>query len=301
MRNLFLGCLNTFLIIVLLLVSPTKRLTAKPKQTIEKTGLHWKLERNSQGLLTSLTDPANKTTNLSYEFHPNKRLKKLTRELSDGSKVIQSFDRYGRRTSMTDQAGTVKYGYDRYGRLNRVERKGQPTISYTHDTMGRVTSKTIGDKWKIGYTYDFLGRLAVMSTPIGKITWRYHLKSGRVRRTLPNGIQTVWSYQSGGRLASIVHAAKDRKILLSFTYAYRPDGRIREIKEWSPKGEKTVGYDYDTSHRLSKVVDSVLGTTTYKYDELGNRLEVKRGDKKTASEYDWANQLIKHNGQQCPT
>ena len=55
-----------------------------------------------------------------------------------------SLDQFGRRTGMTDAAGTVRYAYDRVGRLATVSREGQPAVVYGYDTLNRLTGIRIG-------------------------------------------------------------------------------------------------------------------------------------------------------------
>lgn len=101
------GILVALLVLVVLPTSPPVEAAAPEDAKTES--IQWKFGRNAEGLLTSLTDPSGRTTHLDYQFHPNKRLKKLVRRLPDGSKVVFEFDRFGRRVSMTDRVGSTSF------------------------------------------------------------------------------------------------------------------------------------------------------------------------------------------------
>ncbi|MCX6904730.1 MAG: hypothetical protein NTW03_14865, partial [Verrucomicrobia bacterium] len=273
---------------------------AEPASSKETGALNWQFGYDDEGRITKLVDPGGKATQLQYSFDEQKRLRKLTREHADGAKVVHEFDDRGRRVKTTDSLGVVRYDYDDFNRLTGVRREGQPAITYGYDTVDRVTSIGVGEQFTTRYEYDFLGRLAAIDSPAGKVTYEYRAGQGKVIRTLPNGIWTVWEYGPDGSLKSLTHVAKDNKVILKFEYAYRPDGLIQEIKEWSPEGEKIVAYEYDKAQRLITVSDSKAGTTRYAYDPLGNRTALTGPDGKTvASEYDWAGRLLKHDGQEC--
>lgn len=303
MKNLIpISIFSSLAILLLCLPSASTPLTteataAPPVQP--PVSIQWKFERNAQGLLTAITDPAGKTTKVQYELHPNKRFKSITRVRADGSRVVHEMDRLGRRVRLIDSVGTVSYRYGRLGLIRQIQRTNQPAIQYEHDTNGRIRSVQIGDRFKVGYEYDFLGRLSAMITPEGRISYRYHYQSGRVTRELPNGIRTVWQYRPDGKLDNISHSDADLNVLSRFTYAYRPDGLVHQIRKWQPTGEKTLKYEYDQAHRLVSVTDSQRGKISWRYDDFGNRLAVTQNNTTISSEQDWSGQIVKHQGADC--
>ena len=293
---------NCFLIagLAIILLGTIVRAADKPASQPGPDAMSWQFEYDQDGRITKLIDLGGKTTQLQYAFDEQKRLRTLTRELADGSKVVWDFDERGRRVQMTDSLGIVRYAYDEFNHLTAVRREGQPAITYGYDAFDRVTSIGVGEEFRTRYEYDFLGRLAAIDSPVGKVTYEYQTGQGKVIRTLPNGIWTVWEYDPDGSLKSLTHATKENTRILKFEYAYRPNGLIQQIKESSREGEKTVAYEYDKVQRLITVIDSKAGTTRYAYDLLGNRTALTGTDGKTAaSEYDWAGRLIKHDGQEC--
>lgn len=93
-------------------------------------GLEWQFEYDDAGRPKLVAGPGGKKTAFAYEFHKTpagtpQKMKQVTRTTKSGT-VVEEFDRAGRRTSMRDAGGLVKYGYDDFGRLAKVERKGIP-------------------------------------------------------------------------------------------------------------------------------------------------------------------------------
>lgn len=260
-------------------------------------GLTWRLAYDDAGRITKAVDPAGRQTKIHYEFDNNKQVQLIVKELSDSSKITYKFDKFGRRASMTDTHGTVRYKYDGFSRLVEVRRDGQPGISYSYDTMDRLSSISLDDGLTLRYSYDFLGRLAMINTPVGNVSYDYQSGQGMLIRTLPNGIRTIWEYGPDGSLQSISHAAKDNRLLAQFTYSYRPDGLISATKEWDPQGGRVLTYEYDKVQRLSAAKDSRYGEVKYNYDKLGNRTELLVNGQSVTSKYDWAGRMVRYNGQ----
>lgn len=292
-----------FLLVVLPVMSACEMQAAeetavsKGKQAAE---LSWSMRYDDAGRITSITDPAGRKTTVAYGVDEKKCLRTVTRIHADGTKVTWDLDQFGRRVGMTDAADTVRYTYDRLGRLATVCREGHPAIAYGYDTFDRLTAISLGGGLDIRYAFDFLGRLARIETPAGPIIFEYQTGLGKIIRTLPNGIRTVWEYRPDGLLGSITHVAKDDAVLLQFTYAYRPDGLIGAINEWSPQGEKAVKYQYDTSSRLMAVDDPRAGKIACRYDKCGNRIELRAGnDEAISSVYDWMGRIVRQNGHNC--
>jgi YD repeat-containing protein len=245
-------------------------------------------------------NPAGQVTRFHYEPAGQDPPRRLTRELSDGSRVTVDLDAQGQRTAMQDAAGRVRYASDAPFSLS-VTRDGLPAVTFDHDVYQRPTAIRVGSDFALRTTYDFLGRPARIDTPAGPVTYAYRPGDGTVTRTLPNGIQTRWHHGVDGRLLSITHARPPGgQVIVKYTYTYRPDDLILAIEETSPRGTRMVRFEYDPERRLVAYADSQLGTTNYRYDALGNRVAVSRhGEPSVASSFDWAGRLTRHNGAAC--
>ncbi len=82
-------------------------------------------------------------------------------------------------------------------------------------------------------------------------------------------------------------------------YTYLPGGRLKEIRDWTPQGERTRSFAYGLAGRLEKVNDSQLGEFSYRYDKLGNRLEEQVGVATRISTFDWAGRMTVHDGKEA--
>lgn len=273
---------------------------APPTASKAQRELRWKIVRDDAGRVAKLLDPAGRVTSFSYETDGLGRVVKIRKASEGRPETALEFDRFGRRSAMTDGLGSVRYEHDGLGRLTAVHRGGAPTLAYSYDALNRLTRVSLGARLSVRYNYDFLGRVESIETPVGKIAYEYWPSEGVIDRTLPNGIRTRWRYHVDGVLESITHADASGKVLARFTCEYRPDGLTSHVREWSPRGEKTIRYEYDTVRRLVAVDDSELGKTTYEYGRLGNRKVVRApGTGEVASEHDWAGRLVRHAGADC--
>lgn len=291
-------CLALFLAVTTVLIGPGLCVGKSTKDA--QRPLQWQFQYDDENRIAGVVDPAGRKTKIHYELDAKKRIKKVEKIFFDSSKVVFEYDRFGRRVGMNDPAGRVRYTYDDSNRLTGVHRKGSPSVSYTFDTMDRLKSVSAGKEFNTRYSYDYLGRLEKMDTPAGTIFYEYQTGQGAIIRNLPNGIRTIWEFGPGGNLQSITHVSSDNRILAQFTYTYRPDGLISEIKELSQQGTSILTYEYDRVQRLRAVTDSKGKKIEYKHDKVGNRTELRiNGQKIASSIYDWAGRMVKNNGQEC--
>lgn len=279
---------------------------ARPQDRVKEpmnpdTQLTWNYSYDKEGRLGSIKDPGGRETSFAYQSYPEDpdRLKTLTRR-HPGGDVVYEFDRRGRRSSMRDALGATGYEWDVLGQIKSIQRQGGPKIDYQYDSLGRLKRYGLGGTFAVEYDYDFLGRVDAMKTPVGAIRYEYHAGNGRVIRTLPNGIRTAWDYDPAGRLAAITHVDKKDLLIAKFTYAYRPDGLIAQVVEWSPSGEKKLSYEYDAVQRLVAVTDSTGNRWQAEYDPVGNRTRVAAGSHPPLDAgYDWSGRLTALGGEPC--
>lgn len=263
--------------------------------------LEWKFMRDGSGRLTRVSLPGGKETLLSYEHFPDdaENVKAVTRRFS-GGEVVCEYDRWGRRTAVTDQTGTIHYEWDPFGQITRVRRSIGPGIEYRYDSLFRLKGYRAGSEFDVEYAYDFLGRIEAIKTLAGTMRYEYWTGQGRTIRILPNGIRTIWDHEPDGQLASITHVDPNDYQIARFSHSYRPDGLIERILEWSPRGERQLSYEYDAVQRLAAVSDSAGKSWRSNYDSLGNRTKEIFGDGYAVDyRYDWAGRLTSVNGVAC--
>ncbi|MCD4782007.1 MAG: hypothetical protein K8S27_15895 [Candidatus Omnitrophica bacterium] len=290
----------SFFVIVLLASCPIGDVCAAASSNNSSARFSWQYSYDNKGRMTTIINPAKQITKIRYTENQRGHVTGLTQELPNDPKVKHKFDKYGRRVEMVDGAGTVRYVYDKFDRLSRVQRDGQPPIIYKYDTLDRIKSIRVGMHFEIEYEYDYLGRTKKMKTPAGTILFSFNSKDASVSRRLPNGISTQWEHGPDGRLSSIAHSYSDNRSLARYHFTYRQDGLMTTIKELTPTGVQARNYKYDLSQRLIGETENNQQVVGFDYDKFGNRTMVKQPKSKPASaQYNWMGQLIKYNGQSC--
>lgn len=264
--------------------------------------LEWTFKRDAEGRLLRLRDPGGKETHWDYETFRGepKRIKKATRH-NQGGEVVYQCDELGRRTSMKDGSGMVRYEWDPLGPLKSVQREGGSRVDFEHDAFGRLRQYSLGAGAAIGVSYDFLGRIETMTTPAGAVTYEHHPGQGKTIRTLPNKVRTIWEREPNGRLISITHVDASNQVIVRYSYRYSPEGLIAQItEERSTSEQRILGYEYDQVQRLVAVTDSSGKKWQAEYDPMGNRTKAGlAGGPAAQSVYDWASRLISLAGEPC--
>jgi RHS repeat-associated protein len=197
------------------------------------------------------------------------------------------YDVAGNRTGMTDRKGQVHtYTYDQANRLTSVIAGGQ-TISYTYDATGNRL--TMADPTgTTTYQYDNLDRQTRATYPDGKtVQATYDRVGNRITLTNPGGITTIATYAAANRLSQMTKGA------LSWTFAYDNAGNRTRLTH--PNSTST-DYAYLNNHWLLSITDKAPGgatfqSTSYTYDQNGNRLTQADSSGTTTFAYDALNRL----------
>ncbi len=236
------------------------------------------------GRLTSVTDPATVTRQLSYD-----PAQATTRILEpDGATRLQKWngrinapvtatDPSGRTTtygylasgylrSVTDAAGQVwGYTYDPQGRLLTATDPLTRVTRYTYDgASDRVATQTAPDGAVTGYTYDAAGNLTAVTDPTGRTTtFAYDARGNLTAITDPAAQTTTFTYDAQNRLTSSTDPTG-----VSLTYTSDAVGRLASVTD---AAGATTTYTYDALNRLIRLVDPLTHATTFAYDAMGNR------------------------------
>jgi len=261
------------------------------------------------GQLISITDPLGNTRTFSYDRTRN--LVSMTDP--NGNVITYTYDAANQPIGKTTFDNTTTYGYDSVGNLIYISDTNSE-IAMVYDLAGRLievsTSATAHQPASvIGYIYDKVGnRLSMtdatgtttyyrdpyhnryynvdaITNPEGKtIEFSYDYLGRRTERSLPNGINTTYSYDDTSRLLSLVHSG-----ISSFNYTY--DGVGNRLSMTTAAG--THVYTYENTYQLLQATHPAIPTEAFTYDGVGNRMS-------SAEFPDWTynadNQLTSYNG-----
>jgi len=216
--------------------------------------------RNSYGYdaasnRTGLTAPDGSTN--TYNYDTLNRLSTLTNSLT--GQFGFSYDALSRRTQLTRPNGVnTNYSYDSVSRLLSVlHQAGSTTLdgaSYTYDYAGNRTSKTnYLNSITEGYGYDLIYQLTQVTQ--GASTTESYSYDAVGNRLSSIGVP-AYSYNSSNQLTSNSNG--------SFTY----DANGNTLSDAQGRG-----FTWDFENRLNQVVNPGVGTTTFKYDPFGRRIQ----------------------------
>jgi RHS repeat-associated protein len=194
---------------------------------------------------TSSGDAASPVTT-SATYNPNGTVKTVT---DAKNKVTSySYDSNGNLLTVTPPAplGPTTYTYDLLSRVKTVTDGKNQKITYAYDKLDRVTSETGHDNTQVVYNYN----------PVGKKTARTLYPAGGTKQV------TTYSFDKVGQLRQ--EKFPDGR---TNTYTYDPVGNLLTLTD----AAGTVSYGYDPVNRNTTLTDPENKTTTFGYDDDGNR------------------------------
>ena len=280
---------------------------------------------NGKGRLTQITEP-NSATN--YVYDQKGRLTSETRVINAVSYATSySYDMAGRMTGITYPSGRqLAYTLDSLGRIQRIDttrdgvtqtvvsgvgyRPFGPTQGFTfgngqaytrgYDQDGRAASYTLATQsFAVGYDaasrvsfisdvgtpansitygYDNLDRLTSAVTPGTPFAYAYDAAGNRTSKTVGSATDNYTPSSTSNRLASITPATGSLR-----TYTHDNNGSVTH--------DAVNQYTYDTRGRLIQAV-SVIGTTGYQVNSLGQRIRKTNSQGDTVYHYDAQGRLI---------
>ncbi len=192
--------------------------------------------------------------------------------LTTWHKLVYTFDAGGKLTSIKDRNATpnsINLTYDGYGRLSTITAPGSRSLTLGYNAENRISTLSDSAGRSVSYGYN---------TATGDLT------------SVQNALTGITSYQYSGHLLT---QATDPNSHLSVRNTY--DGRIRVTQQLDPlgaalnisystpgngatrvtdpKGYQTTYY-FDTSMRITDVMNHNGGVTTTAYDSDNNRTTV---------------------------
>jgi RHS repeat-associated protein len=225
------------------------------------------------GRETSRSFPADAATaddllSIAVAYDPNNNPLTVTEsfELSGAQLTTRTFDTFDRLQSVTDRWGN--------------------SLTHGYDVNGNRTRLTDPDSKTTSYGYDALNRLRTVNLPGGGLTRYDYLLNSRLETiTYPNGTTASHTYDGSNRLTAISNL-HNATTVSTFLYEYDANGnRTSQTETRFGESAEVTAYGYDLADRLTLVVYPDK-TTTFTYDEVGNR--------ETEIETDAGGNLITH-------
>lgn len=267
-------------------------LANQPVEVTDAFGKSTSFEWSPEGLLKKKADADGNYAEFVYDG--SGRL--IEKRYSDGTGVLLRY-RGGRLVSIKTPDFHQEYTYNK--EINAVEtitdKKLGLSMRYLYNRKGKVGSVEISGIGKITYTYDKNNRLKQISDPDSNITRYSYDASGRVKEIrYPNGILQTFTYnKTTSAPASITVASRDG-VLFSEEYLYSKDGFFREIRDNTTNTVKKYAYNKVEAlahfERKSKSVKT--RTIKYAYDANQNLKHEVHGSKKISYQYDGIGRLL---------
>ena len=241
-------------------------------RTVHPDGRESLTEYNSIGKRSASVDGDGRRTEYEYDENGN-----LTRTLYfDGTEESHTYDANGNKLSTTDREGnTISYEYDA---MNRVVKTTFPDSTFTqteYDVLGQVTAQVDAQGNRTEFEYDEVGRKVLERNGLGQETsYTYDAVGNVTHVTGPNGETVEYVYDDLGRKTDTLYPDGTSEVVV-----YDAAGRI--TGKTGRRG-KSISYAYDGLGRLTSVTDAV-GTTSYTYDERGNKLSETDAENQTTT------------------
>ncbi len=261
--------------------------------------------------LTTVTDPLERMTRYAYDADSH-----LTGKTTPRGSTGYTFDQRGLPTKIdySDTTPDVTFGYDDAGRMTA---RANATISedfgydavgnltktrgfaYTYDAAGQILTRKYSDGNTIAYTYDPDGRTATMKADGTTTTYSWDQAGRLTGSALPNTETENRTYDRAGRLTAVTTIKAGTTI--TRTAQTLSAAGLPTRTDVTRAGVGTGGWDltYDVAGRLASgcypqpwiAGCAASRTTSYTYDEVGNRLTSTLGTTSTSYAYDAADQL----------
>ncbi len=245
---------------------------------------------NTEEKLTGIKNEAG----FVYSFELDKNGDVAVESGFDEIKRVYTRDALGRVASVERASGTISnYEYDDADRVIKISHSTGESEEYTYridgeleradndefmikyerDEMGRVLKEYQGQNW-VESIYNDLGMRIEMSSSMGAVQKIERTIMGDVTSVLykdsNKGEDPLWQAQFGRDLMGLEIS---RSLPGGLSTRWKRDrlGRPVQHSITTEKGFiRTRDYSWDVNNRLTKIADSLAGTTSYIHDEFGN-------------------------------
>jgi RHS repeat-associated protein len=234
--------------------------------TATTSGLTTSYTYTSSGRLETITQPGNRV--VSYSYTAAGQIAEISDNL--GNTISYSYDSEGRRIGeeIQDPENTLTrfagYGYDDYGRMNRMTLPGDAEENSEYDLVGNLVTTINTASMQTDYLYDSLNRLlSVTEAGTTAVSYVYDAHDNISQVTDAKGKVTSFSYDDFGRM--LIRTAPDTGLI---TYVYDQAGNL--LTATDAKGQST-SFTYDAINRpVSQSYAGTGGDILFAYDQ-GNK------------------------------
>ncbi len=192
----------------------------------------------------------------------------VSRAETGGPTRTQTWDAADRLRSVTEAGATVVYGHDADGRRTSVRLPRGGTYAEAVSPAGRDHGSTApGDTAGLTREFTLGGRLDRETWPGGRVVDTSTDAAGRLAGRSGGGVQTSFGYADAtDRLTTLIRSAPptgaggapEPAATLAFAY----DGDLPTSLTWGGPFAATAALAHDGAGRLTKLSETVAGTTT---------------------------------------
>jgi RHS repeat-associated protein len=224
---------------------------------------------NSTGLLHVTTNLDSSTVTDSY--NAGGLLTEVAYSASPAADVSYTYDADNLRASMTDATGTSSYGYDSRGLMTSETNGDGQTIGYGFDAASQLVSITYPGSKTVAYGYDDAGEMTSLTDSASNETDFAWSDDGQLAtQTDPNGVVQTRSYDADDRSTDI-STVKSSTTLADYTYGYDDASDLTSGTTVDPNNSTAVAttYGYNSLSRLTTVT-SASSSVSYSNTPAGS-------------------------------
>jgi len=210
---------------------------------------------NSDGTVSSSTDPNNGTNSTTYAYNSNHQLSSVTPPTGNELATYHiTYDAFGRPLTITDGASReVTFGYDADSRITSISyNDGTIEVTYTYDGSGNLIQRT-DESGTTSYTYDLANQLLTRNNSAdGKTLLYTHDLDGNLTSVDDGRGLTSYAYDDRNLLSTMT--AQNGTL---YTFSYDADGRRTGTYFDTVAGNATwvarTLTTYDKSGRITRI------------------------------------------------
>jgi len=255
--------------------------TIEPATTAEPNAADrtWTTTYDAGGLSVGASEPGGVTVSQTYD-----NLGRLTSESASGGDTATAthafgYDLAGRRTSLSTPTGNDTYTYDDRG-LPLTASGPSGSATFTYNANGLPTQRTDA-AGTVAVTYNSRNLPATIHDTLSQATRTYSYNADGQPTTVAisaSGGATstrTLGYDDLGRLMTDQLANGSGTVTASYAYSYDADSNIvsQTVNLPNNPADGTHTYAYDQADRLTSWTTPGAVTTTYGWDNAGNRTQ----------------------------